>query len=77
MKRWYTINKALRGELDEKSLLESVQPFRIEIKKIQKSGGLDVKGAYREFRAQIMEDTRIKLALLDAAACEEDKLEKA
>jgi len=76
MRRWTHINKELRKHLDETNFEETIHPFRCEIQKVIKNGGKGVKGAYREIRAQLTEACRINLALLDAAACEEEKMEE-
>ena len=77
MKRWEIINRELKEALDGKDFQEAVDPFREEIKKqIEGAEKKGVKFAYRELRAQYLENTRISLALLDAAAHEENLVEK-
>jgi len=78
MKRWTSVNKEIKKHLDEKAFLETVEPFRVEIQNtmVEHGEGYTVKMAFREIRARLVENARINLALLDAAAYEEDILIK-
>lgn len=77
MRRWTNINKEIRKHLDEESFSETIHPFRCQLRKeIENGNGGGVKKAYWEIRARILEGARINLALLDAAACEEQKVEE-
>lgn len=79
MKRWTTINREVRKRMEEDEFNGFILPFREAIREaIQEGKGenVGVKRAYREIRARMLENVRVNLALLDAAACEEEKLIK-
>lgn len=71
MKRWETINIEIKKNLTSEEFKAHVGPFQTEIKETVKSSKKNLKFAYRDIRARILEDTRVNLALLEAAAHEE------
>lgn len=75
MKRWGQINKEIKKVSDPEELKVCLLPFRNQIRDTLKElQTTEVKVAYNEIRAQILTEARISLALLDAAAYEEELL---
>lgn len=73
MKYWQTINKEIRKVSDPEEFINCILPFQIEINntlKVLKTNNVNV--AYRDIRARLMQDLRVSLALLSAAAYEEE-----
>lgn len=77
MKRWKNVNTELKKLLNQEEFETSVHPYREEIQNIIKNSEVkEIKIVYREIRARLLEGVRINLALLDAAAHEEQLVKK-
>ena len=77
MKRWKNVNTELKKLLNQEEFEASIHPYREEIQNIIKNSEVkEVKIVYREIRARLLEGVRINLALLDAAAHEEQLVKK-
>lgn len=77
MKRWKNVNAAIKNVLTEDEFTVNLEPFREELQRhIKGSEKNRIKSAYRTVRAEMLSDFRFHLALLDAAAHEEQLVEK-
>ena len=77
MNRWKKLNQEIKKISPPEDLEFCLAPFREAIQlRLKSLKTNNVKIVYREIRANLLQEVRVNLALLDAAAYEEDLLSK-